>query len=470
MKKTTFGLIVTTRGFFSPKLAEEGRRELIEKLEAMGYDYVVLSEKDTKYGVVETLEDAKKCAKLFKENSEKISGIIVCLPNFGDEVGVVNAINMANLGVPVLVHACDDDMSKMDLDHRRDSFCGKISVCNNLYQYKIKFTNTTFHTCAIGSQELTEDIIHFEKVCRVVKGLKGARIAQIGARPAAFQTVRYSEKLLQDSGITVVPVDLSEILVKAQSIDTDGLVMDKVAEMRAYGNIPCDINEENIIKSAKLTIVLENWMKENECVAGAFQCWDSLEKNYGCAACLPMSMLGEKGIPMACETDVTSAVAMYALYLASLEPAACLDWNNNYHEDRNKCISIHCSNYPKSFISKEFEISNLDVLGKSLGCEKCFGALKAKVAAGDMTYAKVSTDDVKGKIKAYFGEGEFTDDPMETAGGVAICHVENLQGLMDYMCKNGFEHHVAMNRQHSAKVLEEALGKYMGWDVYMHKA
>lgn len=470
MGKTTFGLIVTTRGFFNPKLAEEGRKQFISKLEEMGYDYVVLSENDTKFGVVETLADAKKCAKLFKENSDRISGIIVCLPNFGDEVGVVNAINMANLGVPVLVHACDDDMSKMDLDHRRDSFCGKISVCNNLYQYKIKFTNTTLHTCAIGCKELTEDIRHFERVCRVVKGLKGVRIAQIGARPAAFQTVRYSEKLLQDSGITVVPVDLSEIIARAQAIEKDSVVADKVAEMKAYGNIPCSINEDNIAKSAKLTIAIENWMKENECVAGAFQCWDSLENNYGCAACLPMSMLSEKGVPMACETDVASAVSMYALYLASLEPSACLDWNNNYFEDRNKCVSIHCSNFPKSFISKEFEISNLDVLGKSLGCEKCFGALKANVAEGDMTYAKMSTDDVKGKIKVYFGEGKFMEDPMNTAGGVAICQVENLQGLMDYMCKNGFEHHVAMNRQHSAKVLEEALGVYMGWDVYNHKA
>ncbi len=470
MKKTTFGLLVTTRGFFNPKLAEEGRKDLIKKMEDMGYDYMVLSEEDTKFGVVETLDDAKKCAKLFKENSEKIDGIIVCLPNFGDEVGVINAIKMSNLNVPILVQSCDDDLDKMDLQHRRDSFCGKLSVCNNLYQYKIKFTNTTLHTCAIDSEVFTEDLKFFEKVCRVVGGLKGARIAQIGARPAAFQTVRYSEKLLQDSDITVVPVDLSEIIASAQNFGDEEAIKAKVAEIKAYGNIPCSINEDNIVKSAKLLLAIEDWMAKNECVAGAFQCWSSIEENYGCAACLPLSLMGEKGIPMACETDITGAVTMYALYLASMEPSGYLDWNNNYLNDRDKCVAIHCSNYPKSFIAKDFEISNLDVLGQSLGCEICFGALKAQVAAGEMTYAKVSTDDVAGKIKVYVGEGEFTNDPIQTAGGAAICKINNLQGLMDYMCKNGFEHHVAMNRSLSAKVLEEALGKYLGWEVYNHKA
>lgn len=225
----------------------------------------------------------------------------------------------------------------------------------------------------------------------------------------------------------------------------------------------------SIIRSAKLSITLEKWMEDNECVAGAVQCWTSIQENYGCAACLPMSLLGEKGKPMACETDITGAVAMYALYLASGEPSGYLDWNNNYLDDRNKCICIHCSNYPKSFMGRDFEISNLDVLGKALGYDRSFGACKAQIAPGAMTFAKVSTDDVRGKIKMYVGEGEFTNDPVSTPGAPGVCKVNNLQGLMDYICKNGFEHHVSMNRSTSAKVLEEALGKYMGWEVYVHK-
>lgn len=468
--KTTFGVIVGTRGFFNPKLAEKGRNDLLKVLDEMKLNYIVLSDNDTKYGVVETLDDAKKCANLFRDNYEKIDGVIISLPNFGDEVGVVNTLNIAKLEAPILVHACDDDINKLDIDNRRDSFCGKISVCNNLYQYKIPFTNTSIHTYPVDSKHMRSDLDYFSKICRVVKGIRNARIAQIGTRPAAFQTVRYSEKLLQDSGITVIPVDLSEIIFAAKSINNDlEQLNEKVYEIKHYGCVDNKIPEENIIKSAKLFLAVEKFINENDCVAGAMQCWTSIQQNYGCAACLPMSMLGNTGIPMACETDITGALSMYAISLASGEPSGYLDWNNNFGEDRNKCINIHCSNFPAKFIAADFEISNLDILGKTIGFEKCFGACKANIAPGGMTFAKITTDDNFGVIKAYFGEGQFTDDYVGTVGGRVVCNVNNLQNLMNYICSNGFEHHVAMNRSKVAAVLNEAFSKYMRWETYWHK-
>jgi L-fucose isomerase-like protein len=466
---STFGVIVSTRGFFPAILAKEGRELILKKLEKMGHGAVALSTDDTKYGAVETREDAKKCAELFKANREVIEGIIVILPNFGDEVGVVNAISMSGLKVPVLIQACDDELDRMDIEHRRDAFCGKISVCNNLYQYGIRYTDTSLHTCSIESDVFTKDIEFFSKVCKVVKGVKAVRIGAIGTRPGPFQTVRFSEKLLQASGIDTCVVDLSEIIFAAREMNETKEVSDRMSEIKNYGKIPSYIAEEKIIKQAKLSIVIENWLKENECNAAAIQCWSSLQNNYGCAACLTMSMLGEKGIPCACETDVMGALTMYALYLASGSPSGYLDWNNNYADDRNKSINTHCSNFPKSFFGNEFEISNLDILGKTLGQENCFGACKGSVAPGKMTYAKISTDDKAGKIKVYTGEGEFTADPAKIDGGIAVCSVPRLQELLKFICKNGFEHHVAMNRSHTAAVIEEALGNYMGWEVYRHK-
>jgi L-fucose isomerase-like protein len=468
-KKTTFGLIVGTRGFFNPQLASEGRKALLKKLDQLGYDYVIPDEDATPNGAIETLSDARVCADLFKKKADKIDGIVVILPNFGDELGVVQTIDMARLNVPVLVQACDDDLDKLSVAARRDAFCGKFSVCNNLYQYNIPFTNTTYHTYSIDSEEFTHDLDSFARVCRVVNGLRHARIGAIGARPAAFQTVRFSEKLLQTSGITVVPVDLSEIIFNAQSLtDTDKVVSSKMEEIRAYGRIPERIPAGNVLKQAKLSVVLDRWMETNGCDASAVECWDSIQKNYGCATCLSMSMMGERLIPSACEVDVVGAVSMYALLLASGNPPGFLDWNNNYALDRNKCINTHCSNYPLSFMGKEVEISTLDVLGATLGEDRCFGAIKGQVAAGPMSYFRISTDDPKGKIKAYVGEGEFTDDPVGIDGGAAVCHIPNLQGLLDVLCKNGFEHHVAMVRGNWAGVLKEAVGNYLGWDLYYH--
>lgn len=470
-KKLCFGVIIGTRAYFNSALAKDVRKQLLKTIEEQGYDYVILPEDATPTGSssIETREDGIKCAELFRQNRDKIDGIIVSLPNFGFEIGIINAISIADLNVPVLVQACDDENDKVDLDSRRDAFCGKISVCNNLYQYGIPFTDTTLHTYSIYSDLLAKDINRFAAVCRVVNGLRHARIGAIGTRPAGFQTVRASEKILQATGITVVPVDLSEILGAARKIeDTDAELVQKIEEIKKYARVPQQYSEKLILQ-AKFGVAVERWMNANAIDAVAIQCWDSLEQNYGCAACVTMSMLGEKLIPAACEVDIAGAVSMYALTLASQHQSALLDWNNNFAEDRNKCVCTHCGNFPKSFIMNDIELGTLGVLGRTLGKVHAFGAVYGKVKQGDFTFFRISTDDTKGCIKSYLGEGTITDDPYGMDGCIAVTKVDNLQTLMKYICKNGFEHHVAMCRGNVKDILQEAIESYLGWNLYVHE-
>jgi L-fucose isomerase-like protein len=469
LKKQTFGVIIATRNIFNSKLAVEARSKVLAKLDQMGFNSIILPSEETPTGNIEGYADAVKCADLFRKSSEVIEGVIVILPNFGDELGVVNSIKMSGLKVPVLVVAVDDDNDKVDVKSRRDAFCGKLSVCNNFYQYGVKFTDTTHHTYSLDSAEFTKDILKFAGICRVVKGLKGLRVGAIGTRPIGFQTMRVSEKLLQQSDITVIPVDMSEIIAAAGKIsDNDPAVIVKVAAIQNYGSCAI-VGKNKIAKQARFGLAVENWIEANDIDISALQCWESIEKNYGCAACVTMSMMGEKLMPSACEVDVAGTVSMYALALAAQTPSALLDWNNNYAEERNKVVCTHCSNYPKSFFQSDIEIGSLDVLGTVLGSEDTFGAVKGKVAAGDMTYFRISTDDQKGLIKSYLGEGKMTSDPYGMDGGIAVCEIPNLQNLMKFMCKNGFEHHVGMVRGHVAEILEEAIGNYMGWDLYKHQ-
>lgn len=470
-KKLCFGVIIGTRAYFNSALAKDVRKQLLKTIEEQGYDYVILPEDATPTGSssIETREDGIKCAELFCQNRDKIDGIIVSLPNFGFEIGIINAISIADLNVPVLVQACDDENDKVDLDSRRDAFCGKISVCNNLYQYGIPFTDTTLHTYSIYSDLLAKDINRFAAVCRVVNGLRHARIGAIGTRPAGFQTVRASEKILQATGITVVPVDLSEILGAARKIeDTDAELVQKIEEIKKYARVPQQYSEKLMLQ-AKFGVAVERWMNANAIDAVAIQCWDSLEQNYGCAACVTMSMLGEKLIPAACEVDIAGAVSMYALTLASQHQSALLDWNNNFAEDRNKCVCTHCGNFPKSFIMNDIELGTLGVLGRTLGKVHTFGAVYGKVKQGDFTFFRISTDDTKGCIKSYLGEGTITDDPYGMDGCIAVTKVDNLQTLMKYICKNGFEHHVAMCRGNVKDILQEAIESYLGWNLYVHE-
>lgn len=468
-KKIALGVIVSSREFFNAAYTAEAREAVIRHIESLGAECLILPASETPNGAVETRSDAQKYARYFSDNRNVIDGIVVVLPNFGDEIAVVETIRQSGLDVPVLVQACSDSIDKVDVKTRRDAFCGKISICNNLRQYGIDWTDTRSHTNDVEGPAFGGDLDRFIRICRTVKGLRHARIGAIGARTQAFQTVRYSEKLLQQTGITVVTVDLSEIIAAATALkDDDNAVRAKLDAIRSYGRIPASIVADKIAKQARLSVAVERWVEDNGCQASAIQCWTSIQNNFGCATCLTMSMMGQKLLPSACEVDVTGAVSMYALALASGKPSALLDWNNNYGDAADKCVCTHCGNFPKDFIGAEPEISNLDVLGTTIGQDKCFGAVKGKVKAGDMTYFRMNTDDTAGRLRAYVGNGRITDDPFAMDGGIAVTEIPNLRDLLRFITRNGFEHHVAMARGTWADILDEATARYLKWSVYLH--
>jgi L-fucose isomerase-like protein len=372
------------------------------------------------------------------------------------------------LNVPVLIHAFSDDPNKMTVAERRDSFCGKMSVCNNLKQYGIPYTLTTLHTVDPDSESFRQDLRQFVGTCRVVRGLNGAKVGVLGARPAAFITVRYSEKLLEKAGISVESLDLSEAFGRAEELDeNDPEVSQKLDEIKAYVSTE-GIPAEALLKMAKFGLVMGRWIEENRLAATAVQCWTSMEEYFGIVPCTVMSMLSNTLMPSACETDITGAIGMYAMALASGQPSALVDWNNNYGDDPDKGIIFHCSNLPKDVFA-EVKMDFQEIISLSVDKENTYGTVVGRIKTGPFTYCRVATDDERGTIRAYLGEGELTDDPVLTFGGYGVVRIPEFQDLLHHICEEGFEHHVAMNLSQVAPAVNEALSKYMGWDVYYHQ-
>ncbi|MFP5231137.1 MAG: L-fucose/L-arabinose isomerase family protein [Acidobacteriota bacterium] len=464
----TMGVVVGNRGFFPSHLATSGRLEMIAALEAAGIKPIVLTPEQTAHGAVETYEDAKKCAELFTRHAAEIDGLIITLPNFGEERGVADALRLANLRVPVLIQATPDTPGKMGIAFRRDSFCGKMSVCNNLKQYGIPFSLTTQHTEAPDSAWFKADLEWFAAVCRIVRGLRNVRFGAIGARPTAFNTVRYSEKLLERSGITVETLDLSEVMGRIEKCkDNDDHVQSKLAAIRKY--IPVgETPEAALLKMAKLGVVIDAWMAASELTVSAVQCWTSIEEYLGIVPCTVMSMMSEQLIPSACEVDILGTLSMYALTLASETPSALLDWNNNYGDNPNKAVCFHCSNLPKHFFREGVKMDYQLIIAGTVGKQNTHGTLDGTVKSGPMSFARFSTDDFAGKITGYVGEGNFTDDPLNTFGGAGVVEIPNMQKLLRYICENGFEHHVAANFSSVAGSVFEAAANYLGWGMHRH--
>ncbi len=463
----TFGVVVGNRGFFPDHLAKTGREEIISVLEGAGAKVIVLSPEESKYGAVETYDESLRCAELFKKHAAEIDGIIITLPNFGEERGIVDAIRLSGLKVPVLIQATPDRSENMTIAVRRDSFCGKMSACNNMMQYGIAYSLTTLHTEAVTSPEFKADLEWFSAVCRIVKGLKNLKIGALGARPTAFNTVRYSERILETSGISVETLDLSEVFGRIAKLkDNDDLTQAKLAAIKGYVSTH-GIPEEALLKMAKLGAVIDHWMKQTHCTISAVQCWTSMEEFFGVVPCTVMSMMSDNLIPSACEVDVPGTLSMYMLALASGTPSALLDWNNNYGSDPNKCVCFHCSNLPKHFF-KDVRMDYQEIIAGTVGKLNTFGTCVGRVKAGVMSYARFSTDDRRGVVRGYTGPGKFTDDPLETFGGAGVAEIPQLQKLLKYICREGFEHHVAANFSDVSKAVHEAAVRYMGWESHYH--
>ncbi|MBE0658516.1 MAG: fucose isomerase [Bryobacteraceae bacterium] len=468
MSKLNLGVIIGNRDFFPDVLVGEARRDLLALFGELGIGAVILDEQAAKLGAVETWEHAKRCAEMFRAHRDTIHGVVVCLPNFGDEKGVADTLKLAGLNVPVLVQAYPDDPAQLTVERRRDAFCGKISVCNNLRQYGIPYSITEDHTIHPLTPEFRRELEDFAAQCRIVGGLRKARIGAVGARPNAFNTTRYSEKLLQSAGISVSTMDLSDLFGRASRIPGDDpRVKQRIDEICGYA-AAAQVPGSALAKMAALAIVLLDWMDSNDLDASAIQCWSSMQENFGVNVCTVMSMMSERLMPSACEVDIAGVVGMYALQLASGRPSALVDWNNNYGGDKNKCVFFHCGNWAKSFLP-DVEIGTAPILGTTLGEQNTYGALSGRTPSGPVTFARVSTDDLNGCIRAYVGEGRFTDDPLATFGSRAVVEVPNLPKLMRHICRNGFEHHAAMNASSCANRIASAFETYMGWPVYHHE-
>ena len=461
--KTTFALFFGTRGFFPGSLVEGARRELTGVLERHGYGCIMMDESLTRYGAVESRRDGELYASFLKEHSGECDGVILCLPNFGDETGAVAALHEA--GVPILIQAYPDELDKMSPEHRHDAFCGKFSVMDVFHQYGVQFTALAPHTAAPSSDAFIANLDHFARVCRVVKAMKNTIVGAVGARTTAFKTVRIDELALQRHGITMETFDLSDIFARMDALDAAADAYKSKADVlkgySAWDGVP----DQAVDKLVRLGVVLDALSEECDLDALAVRCWVEMQTVLGISPCVLLSEMNNRRIPVACEVDVGNAVAMLALGAASGEVAACLDWNNNYADDLNKCILFHCGPVPQAMMAAKGCITDHAIIANAIGKGKGYGCNQGRIAPADITFSSMVTE--AGALKFYVGQGRITDDVIaaDYFGCAGVAEIPQLQDVLLHIGREGHRHHVSVTPGHVAAPTVEALRHYLGWDV-----
>lgn len=461
--KTTFALFYGNRGFFPASLIAEARAELPRVLAAMGHRTIALDPAATRYGAVETVEEGRKFAAFLAEHRGEFGGVILSLPNFGDENGAIAALRDA--GVPILVHAYPDTLDRMQPENRRDSFCGKLSVMDVFRQNGLAFTALAPHVAAPGGDAFRRNVEHFDRVCRVVGGMRRVTVGAVGARTTPFKTVRIDEVALQRHGITVETLDLSDIFARMRSLSTgEDAYTAKAAALKAFTSwdgVP-DRAFEGLVR---LGVVLDRVSEEYGMDAIALRCWTELQQQVGVSPCVLLGEMNERGEAAACEVDVGSALAMRALSLASGGPAACLDWNNNYGDESEKCILFHCGPVPASLMEPGGRVTGHAILENSVGPGCSFGCNVGRIRPATMTFGNLLTDG--GRLKFFLGAGRFTADPIprEFFGCAGVAEIPGLQDVLLHLGQAGHRHHVAVASGIVVEPLREALVRYLGCEV-----
>jgi L-fucose isomerase-like protein len=332
-------------------------------------------------------------------------------------------------------------------------------------QYGLKFTVLPPHTVAPGSAAFAGNVDYFDRLCRVVAGLRSMVVGAIGARTTAFKTVRIDEIALQRHGITMETFDLSDVFARMAALKpADKRLKAKAARLKGYSSwrgVPAAAFQ----KIARLGVVLDGLIEECRLDAFALRCWVEMQQQLGISPCVLLSEINDRGIAAACEVDVGNAVAMRALGLAAGNVTTCLDWNNNYGEQEDKCILFHCGPVPASMMTGKGQITDHAILANAVGQGCAFGCNTGRIAPVEFTYGSMLTD--CGRLKFYVGEGRFTDDPIpaDFFGCAGVAEIANLQAALQKIGYAGFRHHVSVAPGRVSAPVAEAFEKYLGYDV-----
>ena len=454
-------LLVANRGFFPSSVIDSAYDEMRQAAGKVGVELLEMDRSLTRYGAVETTQEGLIFAEHLEKHHGEYDGVIICLPNFGDENGIKAALK--DINVPVLLQAYPDEIGKMDFANRRDAFCGKLGLCAVFKQMGFKFTSGKPFVMHPLSAEFEKELSEFVSICRIVKGMRHMRMGVFGARTTAFKSVRFDEGAMERLGCDVETYDLTQVFAKFKTIDENSEDVKFFAKkLEETGNL-CDTPDYAKKNLAILGAALKAFVDENKLNAITVRCWSELQYEYKVAPCALLGIFNQMGIPAACETDATNAIAMMALNLASGKPTGCLDINNNYGDDEEKCILFHCGPLPIDLMVGPGHVEEHKMFVKTQGENCSWGVNVGRIKPGVITISGVRTEN--GEVRYFAERAEVTDDQVESEffGTPGVMKKEGLQDMLYGMANEGFRHHAIITPGDHVRAVTEALTKYLGY-------
>lgn len=454
-------LLVANRGFFPSSVIEETYGDMHAAAAKVGVELLEIDEGKIKYNAVETTQEGMIYHDFLEEHRGEFDGVIISLPNFGDENGIKVALR--DINVPVLLQAYPDEIGKMDFTHRRDAFCGKLGLCSVFKQMGFKFTSGKPFVMHPLSADFENELEDFVAICRVVRKMRYMRLGVFGARTTAFKSVRYDEGAMERVGCDVESYDLTMVMERYEATDPASKAVQQFKERLLATGDYADAPAYALENLSRMGAALLNIIQEDKLDGIAIRCWSELQHLLHIAPCALLGIYNSMGIPAACETDASNTLMMVALNAASGQPTGCLDFNNNYGEDENKAILFHCGPLPIELMVNPGHIEEHLMFTKTQGENCSWGVNVGHIKPGEITIAGSRTEN--GEVHYFVERAVITDDPIEEGyfGTPGVITMEGLQDKLFSMQEEGFRHHAIITPGDHVRQIDEALSKYLGY-------
>lgn len=400
----------------------------------------------TPFGAVHDLDEAETVAEYFRQ--QKVDGLVLCPLDFGDERSAAKIAE--KLGVPVLLYATKEPagLEGPAMARQSDSYCGNLSMASALYRRKIPF-----HFAGIffpDEPEFAAAVDPFIRAVAVVKGMKGARLGQVGVRPATFETVGYDEHALAlKFGQNIIYANLDDIVDAARRFaDDDPAVAATMSSVQAeFPQIT--VGSNYLVNAAKLELALTEFWRRSKLSAMAVQCWPAIQRMMNISVCNTYSRLTDRGMFTACEADVLGAEAMLISYQAALGATAphFIDWTIQHRDNPNWLLAWHCGNAPASLAADKNQIalrSRKDMAGAlpAPDVDPQAGLNQFQIKPGKVTLCRLAEYDNQWKLLITTGEIIPSDETL--AGTWSWVEVKDHAKLYRALVEEGFVHHASM--------------------------
>jgi L-fucose isomerase-like protein len=330
-------------------------------------------------------------------------------------------------------------------------------MASGLYRRKI-----AFHYAGIffpDEPAFLADVKDFVRAVAVVKGLKGARLGQVGVRPPTFETVGYDEAaLIRTFGQNIIYSDLGDMVDQAQSYSDDDARVQALVKKITGSVGAVTVATRYVLNAAKLELALTEFWQKSRLSALAMQCWPSVQKALGISVCAVYGRMTAQGLPTACEADILGAVSMLANFSAAMGETVphFIDWTIRHRQNPNQLLAWHCGNAPVTLAAdpkKTALRSRKDMKGELAipDEDQQAGLYQFQIKPGKVTFCRLAEYDDEWKM--LIATGTVVPSNETLAGTWSWVEVKDHDKLYRTLVEEGFVHHASLIHGDQTKAL-----------------